>query len=82
MFTAITDYSFSTRVVTVPPSNTASEFCFDVPIRDDSVVEPNEEFVLSFQVPPGADGSPGPIVSTTVTIMDDDAGQFLRCGCK
>ena len=74
--TANTDYSFSTRVVTIPPSSAASEFCFDVDISDDSVVEPNEEFVLNFRVPTGIDGEAGSIASTTVTIVDDD-GQLL-----
>ena len=62
--------------MTIPPSNAASEYCFDVDIRDDSVVEPNEEFVLSFQVPTGIDGEAGSVTSTTVTIVDDD-GQLL-----
>ena len=60
--------------MTIPASNRPSEFCFDVDILDDTIVEPNEEFVLSLQVPSGADAEAGSTPSTTVTIQDNDDG--------
>lgn len=72
LLTAGTDYSFNARIVTIPASNAPSEFCFDVDITDDTIVEPNEEFVVNLQVPLGVDGEAGSVTSTTVTIVDND----------
>ena len=62
----------NSRVVMIPASTDLSEFCFDVDITDDSIVETNEEFVLTFQIPTGTDAEAGSTTSTTVTIVDDD----------
>ena len=70
--------------MTIPASNSPSEFCFGVDITDDRIVEPNEEFVVSLEVPSGTDGEAGSIASTTITIVDDDGRPLVHvivCGC-
>ena len=66
------DYAFSTEIVTIPSSTGQQEFCFDIGIRDDDVVEPIEVFVLSFQIPAGVDAEAGPFTTSSVSIVDND----------
>ena len=75
--TAGEDYSFSSQVVTIPASSEPSEICFDIDIIDDDVVEQNEEFLVSFQLPVGTDAVAGPTSTTTVTIEDNDGRTTL-----
>ena len=65
-------------MVTIPASSEPSEFCFDIDIIDDDVVEQNEEFLISFQIPVGTDAVAGPTSTTTVTIEDNDGRTIIR----
>ena len=71
-FPVAVDYAFSTEIVTIPLSTGPQEFCFDIGIRDDDIVEPIEVFVLSFQIPAGADAEAGPSTTSSVSIIDND----------
>ena len=66
--------------MTIPISTSPSEFCFDIAIRDDNIIEPSEEFVVTLEVPPDTAAEAGPITTTTVTITDDD-GLILSAVC-
>ena len=68
--------------MTIPASNRASEFCFDVDIIDDDLVENNEAFVVTFQVPSGTDAEAGPTSRTSVVIIDDDGWSFTTSVCE
>ena len=77
------DYDGTSQVVVIPVSPGPSETCFDIGIVDDSIVENNEDFQVSFAIPPGTNAEVGPISSTRVIIVDDDRKEFktlcLRC---
>ena len=75
--TAGQDYSTVVQQVTIPASTGPSKVCFNINITDDSISEGNEDFLVSFQLPPNSDAVPGPTSSTTVTIVDDD-GERIR----
>lgn len=60
----------------IPTSNGPSRFCFDVNIIDDTIVESNEEFTLSFLIPQGNDAEAGIITTSTVTILDNDGASL------
>ena len=68
------DYDGQQQVVEIPPSLTPSETCFEVEIIDDSEVENNEEFLVSFEIVSGSSAVPGDVGSTCVTITDNDEG--------
>ena len=61
--------------MTIQPSTGPSETCFEVSIIDDGDVESNEEFGITFRIPPGANAQPGITSSTSVTIIDNDQGR-------
>ena len=71
------DYSFSTEIITIPASNSSQEFCFDIDIRDDAIVEPNEVFELSLRIQAGADAEAGPTTTSSVSIVDNDGWCIL-----
>ena len=70
-------------MVVIPASPGPSETCFDIGIVNDSIVENNEDFRVSFVIPPGTNAEVGLISSTLVIIVDDDCKKFktlcLRC---
>ena len=70
------DYDGTSQVVVIPASPGPSETCFDIGIVDDSIVENNEDFRVSFEIPPGSNAEVGPISSTRVIIVDDDRKKF------
>ena len=72
------DYSTVVQQVTIPASTGPSEVCFSINITDDSINEGNEDFLVSFQLPPDSGAVPGPINSTTVTIVDDDGEARIK----
>jgi len=47
--------------------------CFNIPIINDSISERDEEFLVSFQLPPDSGAQTGPLNSTSVSIIDDDS---------
>ena len=72
------DYSTVVQQVTIPASTGPSEVCFSINITNDSISEGNEDFLVSFQLPPDSSAVPGPINSTTVTIVDDDGEARIK----
>jgi len=74
------DYTSGPYPVTFPAGVTS--VTFDVPITDDSILEGNENFILTIDqssLPTGViRGDPD---ETTVTIVDDDSKQFLQYMC-
>ena len=70
--TAGVDYDSNPQAVVFPPSSGASEMCFEIAIRNDDVVESNEEFLVNLQIPGGTNADIGTIDSTCVQIIDDD----------
>ena len=70
------DYDGTSQVVVIPASPGPSETCFDIGIVDDSIVENNEDFQVSFAIPPGTNAEVGPISSIRVIIVDDDRKEF------
>ena len=69
------DYDSRSQQVTIPASTGPSETCFNVGIVDDSNVESDEEFLVSFLIPPGSNAQPGAVSSTCITITDNDEGR-------
>lgn len=67
------DYDGSPQQVTIPASAGSSEVCFNIPVINDSISERDEEFLVSFQVPPDSGVKAGPLNSTRVSIIDDDS---------
>ena len=47
--------------------------CVDIPITDDTILEENEDFCVSFEIPPGTNANSGMITTTRVLIVDDDS---------
>ena len=70
------DYDGTSQVVVIPASPGPSETCFDIGIVDDSIVENNEDFRVSFEIPPGSNAEVGPMSSTRIIIVDDDRKKF------
>jgi len=65
------DYNSGPYYVTFPAGVTS--VTFDVPITDDSILESNENFMLTINQPSLPTGvSPGDPSEATVTIVDDD----------
>ena len=63
-------------MVTIPPSPGPSEICFEIDIINDNVVENEEEFLVSFQIP-GSDAEIGTVGFTRIRIIDDDGENNL-----
>ena len=59
--------------MTIPAFAGPSEVCFNIPVINDSISERDEEFLVSFQVPPDSVAHVGPLNSTRVSIIDDDS---------
>ena len=70
------DYTSLTQVVIIPASSGPSTTCFNISITDDEIVENDEEFLVSFEIPPGTNANTGMINTTHVVIVDDD-GKIL-----
>ena len=70
------DYTSGPYTVTFPAGQTTATF--NIPINDDSVLDGNEDFMLTIDetsLPTGVTrGSPG---KATVTIMDDDGKKIV-----
>ena len=67
------DYDGVPQVVQIPVSSGASRVCVDIPITDDTILEENEDFCVSFEIPPGTNANSGMITTTRVLIVDDDS---------
>ena len=61
------------QVVVIPASLVPSRTCFDIEIVDDEIVENDEDFLVSFEIPPGTNANEGGINVTRVVIVDNDS---------
>ena len=53
----------------IPVSSGPSRVCVDIPIVDDDIVEIIEDFIVTFEGPPGTTGTN---TTTRVVIVDND----------
>ena len=81
---ATSDYSRRSRSSVSFPSR-VNEVTFTVPIRDEGLVEPDEEFYIELEIPSAAATScsvvKGSLDNATVIIRDDD-GECCLKRCK
>ena len=61
------------QVVIIPASSGPSITCTDIGITDDTIVENDEEFLVSFEITPGTNANNGTITITQVVIVDNDS---------
>ena len=47
--------------------------CIDIEIVDDEIVENDEDFLVTFEIPPGTNANEGGINVTRVVIVDNDS---------
>ncbi|CAI8033565.1 FRAS1-related extracellular matrix protein 2, partial [Geodia barretti] len=66
------DYSGAPQVILIPVSTGPSRTCADIAITNDNTVENDEDFLVSFEIPPDTNANEGVITSTRVLIIDDD----------
>ena len=71
------DYSRTSQEVLIPASSGSSRTCTNIAITDDTIVENDEDFRVSFQIPSGNNANTGVIASTRVVIIDDDSKQYF-----
>jgi hypothetical protein len=66
------DYRTISQVI-IPASPGSSRVCIDIPIVDDTIVENTEDFIVTFEGPPGTSGT---TTFTRVVIVDNDYAQI------
>ena len=69
---AVNDYQAGPYTISFAEGQTRA--CTDIPIVDDEVHEPDQDFIVSMEVPSGLPLRPGE--NATVTINDDDRKLF------
>ena len=60
-------------MVQIPGSSGPTRACANIVITGDTIVEDNEDFRVSFEIPSGTTAIPGVITTTRVLIIDDDS---------
>ena len=60
-------------MILIPVSTGPSRTCADIAITNDNTVENDEDFLVSFEIPPDTNANEGVITSTRVLIIDDDS---------
>ena len=67
------DYRTISQVI-IPASPGSSRVCVDIPIVDDTIVENTEDFIVTFEGPPGTSGT---TTFTRVVIVDNDCEPII-----
>ena len=60
-------------MIQIPVSSGSSRTCANIAITNDNIVENDEDFRVSFEIPSGTNANAGVLTSTRVVIIDDDS---------